>query len=266
MRKAVVFALGLCFLLAATVVSWAVEGPPGVQYGWHNLSTSAPDNSYRSNEDEICIFCHTPHGGDATYGKPLWNRSNPSNTGWVFYNSATLSAAGKPSTVGVQSLMCLSCHDGSVAVNRILNPSGDLTPVGEIGQQPDISGGSYIPMIEQPILINEPGQSKRIGSVRLSGDAWNPSFSGTHNLSDDHPISVNYNAAYAFDTTGLNDPVFAEGRGVRFFGNPPERFIECPSCHDPHVNYAGPGGNGSYRPFLMTTNSYSYLCLSCHNK
>ncbi len=63
----------------------------------------------------ICIFCHTPHGADTTVvGAPLWNHQVTQKVFQV-YNSPSLDATvGQPSGV---SRLCLSCHDGTVAVD-----------------------------------------------------------------------------------------------------------------------------------------------------
>src|SRR3989304_10025718 len=41
----------------------------------HNLSTNPNINA--EGTSEVCVFCHTPHGGDTTVGggaAPIWNR------------------------------------------------------------------------------------------------------------------------------------------------------------------------------------------------
>jgi hypothetical protein len=55
----------------------------------------------------------------------------------------------------------------------------------------------------------------------------------------------------------------AQADGVRFFGA--TNYIECSTCHDPHVNYSA-SGDPAYTPFLITPNTNSNLCLACHIK
>src|SRR5262245_33297365 len=108
--------LVIVMLVAATNV-WAVK-TLDVSKTIHNLGSSNTQNAeYRSGiEDEVCIFCHTPHGG--TLDGPLWNRALTSDgNGFTHYASATLSpyfttVAARP--VKNESLLCLTCHDGSV--------------------------------------------------------------------------------------------------------------------------------------------------------
>ena len=62
---------------------------------------------------EICIFCHTPHNAKASAGV-LWNHGATTAT-YTLYSSSTLNAVmAQP---GVTSKLCLSCHDGTVAVD-----------------------------------------------------------------------------------------------------------------------------------------------------
>lgn len=65
---------------------------------------------------EICIVCHTPHHANTTVtDAPLWNHEVTQAT-FTPYSSATLDASvGQPEGV---SKLCLSCHDGTVAVDN----------------------------------------------------------------------------------------------------------------------------------------------------
>lgn len=249
------------FLVLMAVLTAEARGPQGVRYTVHNLSSEDGgfyDLYVSDNEDEICIFCHTPHGGDLS--GPLWNRSNPRITGsagdltdgpFTHYNSATLSAkvGGAYRPVSDESLLCLSCHDGSLAVNRVLNPSGG---------QPTIGGGdSFIVFI-----------SGVIGG--LIGKSPENDTDTTHrDLTDDHPISFSYTDVQSAEGE-LHSVFDAAASGVRFFG--PNARVECSSCHDPHVNYdttipdPDPAADELYRPFLITPNTGSELCLACHDK
>src|SRR3989338_4193241 len=71
---------------------------------------------------EICVYCHTPHGANGTINAPLWNRTNKANT-YTLYN-IPLTSGQAPTQPGVSSLTCLSCHDGTVAIDSIVNMPG----------------------------------------------------------------------------------------------------------------------------------------------
>jgi len=63
---------------------------------------------------QICQVCHTPHNAKSAAGyAPLWNHTITTAT-FTPYNSVTLNASvGQPQGV---SKLCLSCHDGTVAL------------------------------------------------------------------------------------------------------------------------------------------------------
>lgn len=248
--KRLVMAMSLVVLLmvASAMVAWA-KGPANVSATIHNLSTSAPTAWYYSdNVSEICVFCHTPHGGRIE--GPLWNRDLPAATGvFTHYSSATLSnavigASGR--AVGDESRLCMSCHDGSATLDHLINSPAEIEASGNPVY---INGG-----INQAIVDVPDVQDGVIG-----------------NLSDDHPISFSFTAVQGqalYAVGGAREGemhTLAEAKlaGVRFFGA--TNRVECSSCHDPHVDYSATG-NPSYAPFLITPNAGSNLCLACHNK
>ena len=72
--------------------------------------------------NQVCIFCHTPHNANTTVaGAPLWNHAVTTAT-FSTYSSDTLNATvGQPDGV---SKLCLSCHDGTVALDSFGNNAG----------------------------------------------------------------------------------------------------------------------------------------------
>jgi len=130
----------------------------------HNLSVNGPGTYKATGETEICKFCHTPH--HTSTAKPLWNHSAPS-TVYTLYSSSTLNATmGQPDGT---SILCLSCHDGSVALGSVTSSSTAI----------DFGANAYI----------------AAGKTNLGS-----------NLSDDHPISFPYTSALATITGQLKDP------------------------------------------------------------
>ena len=89
-----------------------------------------------NSSGEICIVCHTPHAADITVtDAPLWNHEVTTAT-FQPYTSSTLDATvGQPDG---NSKLCLSCHDGTVAVDNFggtttgtyLLVSGDAEYIG----------------------------------------------------------------------------------------------------------------------------------------
>lgn len=134
----------------------------GVATTKHNLSAGGPGTRKATSEAEICVFCHAPHN-TAPSGQ-LWNRRLPATT-YAPYTSSTLrSAPGQPNGA---SLLCLSCHDGTIALGDVLSRAATI----------DMAGGA------------------------LSGNA----LLGI-NLSDDHPVSFVFDAALRAARGELADP------------------------------------------------------------
>lgn len=241
-------------LLAVSSVM-AGTGPQKVEYTPHNFSSTADNfwfSQYKStNEDEICVFCHTPHGG--SLDGPLWNRDLTPNTGYTHYTSDTLSSAVGASNraVNSESLVCLACHDGSIGIgDNLLNPGGvipdnDTTKI-QIGWNANLA-------------ISVPGPQIGASLSNLTSNT---------DLSDDHPISFSYSAVLADKPGTLNSVASVETAGLVLFGAGEN--VECSTCHDPHVSYivdaAFPGADAAYDPFLAIPNTGSSMCLTCHIK
>lgn len=245
--------LAVLLLLVATNV-WAVK-TIDVSATVHNMGMTVPDpyTMYRSgNEDEVCIFCHTPHGG--TLNTPLWNRGLIDQSGgnaFTHYTSSTLSSymtGISTRNVNTESLLCMGCHDGAVAMNAISNNSN------RTGAAPD---NAY--------LMNSMQFWSGFGVGKVIGDAPDATYTAQgrrRDLTDDHPISFNYPSAVAVSGGKLHALADAKNDGVRFFGTLKEN-VECSSCHDPHVNG---DADVNYAPFLTIPNTNSGLCLACHVK
>lgn len=76
----------------------------------------------------ICVFCHTPHNADLTVtDAPLWNHAVTTRT-YSLYDSPTMDATANQPTGA--SRLCLSCHDGSVAVDSYGGRAGTIFLAG----------------------------------------------------------------------------------------------------------------------------------------
>lgn len=79
-----------------------------------------------SSGTEICKPCHTPHNAktDTEIKAPLWNHTLSTAT-YKTYSSPSLNVSiGEPSA---SSKACLSCHDGTVALNAFGGSTGTST-------------------------------------------------------------------------------------------------------------------------------------------
>ncbi len=196
----------------------------------HNLSAGgkgAPDKGhtpmYQSTKEErICIFCHAPHHANAE--GPLWSRQLSTITAYIPYGSTTLKA--KPGQPKGASRLCLSCHDGTVAL-------GALTGTY------NLDGG--MPKMVTDTADTDPAKKTNLG--------WD--------LSDDHPISF----PYAYEPGAeLENPQLLAAKGIRLSDG---LYLECTSCHDPHNNV---NDNFTVINNIPRENSGTPLCIACHRK
>ncbi|RMG05113.1 MAG: hypothetical protein D6726_01950, partial [Nitrospirae bacterium] len=113
----------LAFVL--TLPGLLFAGVAGSKHDFSISGTSMFSGTFTNDDDEVCVYCHTPHAalGSQT---PLWNKSLNTANGFTMYSSSSMDATvpSQPSTI---SLLCLSCHDGVGAINSVLNAPGPGT-------------------------------------------------------------------------------------------------------------------------------------------
>jgi hypothetical protein len=280
------------------VALWALAGTAsaGIVDTKHNLG-SGPGPAGRnqvSDTAEICVFCHTPHGADTAAPAPLWNKrlgaaGVPAGGGtYITYASLnTPSLDGTVAAVGSISMACLSCHDGTQAMDNIINAPGsggfDATGGGTTGLAYTWSGGR---VNAAGVMQNGGGFIANLG-VDLSNDhpigiqycggglsGAGAVVSGTCKDGDFKPLqtqTINSNQVFWVDTGGTGKqrtdlPLYSRTGADAALGP----LVECASCHDPHVNAgdAGPATTGqtSGATFLRISNASSAVCTACHVK
>ena len=156
---------GRFFSLAVAVTvaiafSPALEGQGSIRTTKHNLSVSGPGTVRAVSETQVCIFCHTPHNSRTQ--APLWNRNDSGGTYTMYWSStmdAYASAAAAPQPNG-SSKLCLSCHDGTLALGATV-ASGTIAMSGGITTMPasganlglDLSGHHPVSFIVTDALV-----------------------------------------------------------------------------------------------------------------
>ena len=86
---------------------------------------------------EICLPCHTPHNADTTVtDAPLWNHQLTTAT-FTLYSSPTMDST--PEQPRGASKICLSCHDGTIAMDSYGNNSGVNFITGDANLGIDLS-------------------------------------------------------------------------------------------------------------------------------
>lgn len=112
-------ALGAVTLMAGSAMA-TISGSS------HDLSGVA---SVNNPNGELCIYCHTPHNANASL-PPLWWHTNSAAAYTPYGGSGTLDATVAAPAAGSVSLACLSCHDGTVALDAFGGMAGTLGTIG----------------------------------------------------------------------------------------------------------------------------------------
>lgn len=125
--------------------------------GSHNLSLSG--TSPIKGRLDPCSYCHVPHSGIQNSNSALWSQTLSTQT-YATYSSTTLHNTGLQPALGADSSLCLSCHDGTVAVGQT-QPSGAIQMTGSM-YPADVFGtnlqGSHpfsmkLPLVDAPDLV-----------------------------------------------------------------------------------------------------------------
>jgi predicted CXXCH cytochrome family protein len=103
-----------------------------------NIQGSAHDFSVLGwASGEICLPCHTPHNADTTVtGAPLWNHQLTTTT-FTLYSSPTMDST--PEQPRSASKICLSCHDGTTAMDSYGGNIGSNYITGDANLGIDLS-------------------------------------------------------------------------------------------------------------------------------
>ena len=251
-------AFGLVLFLTAPALAYTPQDAytPGLGINGtvHDLATSHNGMAYQNPNDplnRICIFCHAPHNtyrlSTATGGAgpkaapefdylPLWNHTLQSDTSYSMYDNGPGAPQSGPKASqaillgmnpGSTSLLCLSCHDGSVAVNSYGNP--DQLPRSQS------TGTAFMS------TIYTIGQDKYLGNH--------------------HPIGFNYDDVQAVDTE-IRKASTAKLTATGFIEDylSETGTMECSTCHSVHNK----GNTGE--TLLWRSDQNSELCLTCHDK
>ncbi len=251
-----IFALIISMLGVFLPVLWSGAAPLSVVNSKHNLSsiattgTGSIQSATTGGTTEICVFCHTPHAGNTN--APLWNR-NDSVATYLTYTSDVLSGlnyyqAEDPSNPGapgysvhVKSRLCLSCHDGTIALGNLVNLP-------------------YDPSTGKKLTTN-------VNMVNANADGTMPSSAAGYigiDLQDDHPIAIPHDNTKDQELRGtiLGGAIYlyqyVAGSVQKTNAAGSSNYVECTTCHNAHDN--------QYGYFLVQSNVGSAMCINCHNK
>jgi len=232
--------------------------------GMHDLSpgSKSPITGARPG---ACTYCHAPHSGLAT-GRALWNQQQTRAT-YQFYTSSTYHQKGQQPILGSDSNLCLSCHDGTVAVGNTI-VSGQITMTGNMNSQ-DVFGTNL--QSQHPFSLQLPIKDTidLISSLASQGKTGDP-LGKVRLINGNIECTSCHNAhVQAIDLMSQNFLVRDSSKGQM-----------CLACHDPNrtiSNQVNPLAGWSTSAHDLATNkvvlgvnlgSYGTVaanaCISCH--
>jgi len=106
-------------LLLGCMIALALAGTAPAQIngdviGVHDLSPGGA-SPIQSTRPGPCTYCHVPHSGNGDMA-PLWNQKLSTSTYTTYTSSTYLQKNNPQMPLGSDSGLCLSCHDGTVAL------------------------------------------------------------------------------------------------------------------------------------------------------
>ena len=188
------YRLGVMLLTALVLPVIGGAGKTSIVNTKHNLSVTGKGEIKSLGETRVCIFCHSSHN-TSTEG-PLWNHETTAPGKFKVYDRETLQAY--PQQPNGATKLCLSCHDGTIAVGSVRSLAGQIAMQG-VGARGEI-----------------PVHRKSNLGLDLSGT---------------HPVSVPFKQQQSLAKASLRWPT-ADPEGI--VGTDPDGFVQCTSCHDPH--------------------------------
>lgn len=211
-------------------------------------------------EREVCVFCHTPSLEDApppdgalntrfVPAPPRWYRSIDPATTFQLYDDIGRAELDSKRPVGSQSVGCLSCHDAAQAVGVSAGVFGYDHPFGV----PYRGGFRWRPQAYEDAKkgIDRDGPFREGRFIQNYDDfrAARDAIVGGRQV---WWVPVDMQSAIR---TRADLPLY--GRPLAEDPGSAVPFIECTSCHDPHL---------AQPLFLRVPNVGSRLCLTCHEK
>jgi hypothetical protein len=236
-------------VVAVTALSASMAFASGsVVTSRHNMNVySTPDSQQR-----VCAFCHTPHHADTTAAldyNPLWSHDVTTQT-FDEYASVTLESDNDSIHVlSGNSRLCMSCHDGVIAVDQHYGLAGgdkrelDTWDNIAVGKNGDLSNDHPIGF-DYALVGGTTNMGSAIGDITPigTGNGQDPEIRGTAS-----PL-------LAFPDRTIKDLLEQRNNGA-------VQIMTCGSCHDVHDTYTAEA-----RYFLIGHQADSEICLTCHIK
>jgi len=255
--------------------------------GSHDLSMSGTSH-IQGAMSAACLYCHVPHSGSGK--SALWGQQL-SNQIYNTYVSSTAQNTTVQPALGQDSSLCLSCHDGTVAVGQV-TPYGPYMMHGSFPstmgtqlqgshpfslQLPLKDAASLVPSLVANGTTADPTKSVQLikGNVEC-GSCHNPHIEYTDKLSSNFLVRDNAKGAICLachdansrTVNGHDNPLAGWSSGIHATSgtlvNPVANLganyanvadFACQSCHSEH-NSAGAG---------LVRGGNEAACMVCHS-
>lgn len=244
--------LCLSFLLCVSSASGQTDIPSSVLNSSHNLTASGT-GPVKSADTRPCLFCHISHSGYSVTGY-LWN--HPASTAiYTPYQSTTMNATSGNPAAGISKL-CLSCHDGTIAISQTV-ATGTVPVSGSMAAN-DVTG---------PDL----GRHHPIGIRPVDDGQLYAGLTQTPAVSSDPAVKLPGNQV---ECTSCHDPHVENVDTVRmrFLVRSNQNSAICLACHDvarPAPSMLNGWTSSAHRLATNTRSEYygsvtANACLNCH--
>jgi predicted CXXCH cytochrome family protein len=174
---------------------------------------------------QTCVACHAPHATAVLADAPLWNHASSVATYTVYASSSMNATVGQP---GSTSKLCLSCHDGTVAVNSFGGVTGTTM----------LTGGSNL----STVLTNDHPIGFTYDAALVTADGALAPITNTVTLGSGTKVK--------------SGPTVTIASAMLYAGK-----VECASCHDVHNTFTAATGK-----LVKVSMASSALCTTCHTK
>ncbi len=254
-KKMMLSALGIVAVSSSIAIAGTTPGS-GVLGSIHDMNKYAGVTV--DTQGRVCAFCHTPHHAltSTTAGDylPLWSHTLATTT-YQPYASATIDSTISAATMMEgPSKLCMSCHDGSVAVDTHYATTGAVTLNAKDGWgQAGIAQTSSLSN-DHPIGFVFDASEGGVAAGPVTGD---PSTVAPSDAGQDKWIR-NKEATYLSNTAlKIKDRLYTGSLG--------KQIMTCATCHDVHNKKNVDAANAT-NYLLLSPNLDSQICLTCHIK
>jgi predicted CXXCH cytochrome family protein len=139
--------------------SFGIAGAANIAGSKHDFSdTGTGQGANENTSGEICNTCHAPHSPSNASDGPLWDHAVTAVTNFTAYsdvNGSMDASLGQPGTV---SKLCLSCHDGTVAIDSFGGATGNKSITGGALVDTDLSNDHPVGFTYDSSLATDDGE------------------------------------------------------------------------------------------------------------